>query len=256
MPLSELQKSYTLVQQAREALAEADQVSATAQAFLTGIEKDFHGTVIHYLAAKLYQGDEQKAYEHVLKEAGKLVGKFIQLQRLPPAEREALSMKQELERERTRRAELEKTLKEQEDLDAEMQEGEQLVAELKPVMKKLGIPLTPRMYETIGDVLQRLEERFLETGRAEFKPPLESVVKLVRDRLASQVAEGLNVLPLEDVLRLRPNLEEEVNQRVLARVRANGSTRAPKVGATAAPEKPGPPKVRVFRDFEDLFKGD
>lgn len=249
VPLGELKRGYLLARMAGKATVEANALKDRVLSIFKKVEDSPMDGLVDFFSRKL-KGDEDGAYQHVLKAAGKFLSDWKKLRDASPAERENIQLKRQLDRMETE-TKAERERREGERFRQEsLENAEALSAEVKPAMQAAGLALTERNYGMVARVLTRCQAAYLQTNNPRYRVSADKAVKLIQQHLERERDAGLSpeALPAEEVLRRRPDVEELVHKRTVEKVSAETSRRTQPRTPLAAPGKKEPPKARIYSD--------
>lgn len=247
--LSELKEAFVASVESHHQVETAQALANEAEKFFSSLQRDPIQTSIDFFEDAGMP--RPQAYERVLQAAGKMVNDWWEFQQRPEAERKALSLEDKLrhtEEENRRLMTEHQRIRSEE---AEYQAMKQLSAWIPPALQAVGLPSDRDTLIEIGNRLGELRSRGIPVDDKSVLRVAKTYKREQDSRSESFESKRLKELDAERLLGLRPDLEEYMSKRALAKVEAKNSER--KSGGIP-PSKDEPRKKVVYREFSDLFE--
>lgn len=242
--LEDLKKKASLVDGANAKFQEAAALKDAAVHILQSLPQDPIGVLMDVFTGTT--GNPQQAYAAILDVCKKFVIRDYKRKNMPEPERRALELQEENER---LRSEAEARTRKDEAAALEYrtaQETQRVLGQMAPALKAAGLPQDE---DTVADVAQTM----LNLRIAGEDPTIQEAVQEYQRILASRRQVDIRALPIDELLKVRPDVAEEVRKRNLTTTLAQRRQRpaaAPKPAAPAAG-----PRAISSADFIDAVRG-
>jgi hypothetical protein len=239
--VGELQMAYDWALQNFESQKVAQDYIGKAEKVFEAVEQNPMGALLDVLAARKFGGDRDAAYAEVLRQSGAFLKEWHDLQQLPEGERKIREYEAALKDRDRKLQELEQERQSAAQAEEEFKVAQQIRGEILQAAAAEKLEVNARNLRMVGDVL-------LKTRQNGFNPSVQQVVRWVKGELAQRDTEGLKSAPIEEILKIRPELREHIIRQSVDETAANRSARVP-TGQNGNTLKPGQSQgPRVYRD--------